>query len=260
MNEKEFSTKISLDTKDVISFYESYAPFWDARFGKSCYSTNYFLSSRFNSFEKLLSNNSNSQELIAAELGVGTGIYLEKTTKLFKKVLAIDGSSSMIHELTKKVHSQKIKNVQTILCDVTDQIPVTSGSVDIVYFFGLFEHIIELDKFLKNIKSILKKDGVVIGVTPNGLSPWYAIRKYFRGTSKHCTTDKYYRLQEIKEFFEKNGFKFDEALYWGAVPAGIKNRFIVLSLVVLEFMIKKTPLRIYLGGLSFKFRKCHDDF
>ena len=112
----------------------------------------------------------------------------------------------------------------------------------------------DVSLFLDELNRILKIDGVVIGVTPNGKSPWYRLRALVRGTGKHCSSDKYYTLPELNECFNKSGFKEEASMYWGAVPAGV-NYIVAKILSVFEPLIELSPFRSYLGGLTFSFTK-----
>jgi ubiquinone/menaquinone biosynthesis C-methylase UbiE len=131
---------------------------------------------------------------------------------------------------------------------------IDAAYADCVYFFGLIEHVIDVSSFLAEIMRVLKKEGVVIGITPNKNSPWYKIRHFIRQTGKHCTTDKYYSIKELNKLFLSNGFTKVYASYWGAVPAGT-NDYVGRFLSTIEPLLEKTYLRTLLGGLTFSYRK-----
>jgi len=135
---------------------------------------------------------------------------------------------------------------------VLDIKEVNDSSVDCIFFFGLIEHIIDVDGFINELKRILKKGGVLIGVTPNGTSPWYSIRPAVRGTGKHCSTDAYYSIRDLDNIFTPGGFSRIYASHWGSVPAGVGDIFGKL-LSKIEPLIEKTPLKIYLGGITFAY-------
>ena len=144
INERNFITTSSNSENDVIKFYEEYANNWDNRFG-DFKSTNHFLEKRFSIFEKFIKiNKKNSKS--ALELGVGTGVYVNKLTKLFNKITAVDGSNQMISILKKKVSKNKIKNVDCLCLNVLDMKELKDQSFDCIYFFGLIEHIVDTSK------------------------------------------------------------------------------------------------------------------
>jgi ubiquinone/menaquinone biosynthesis C-methylase UbiE len=252
MDEKSFITKKSNDEDDVIEFYDHYAHSWDNRFGLSM-STKHFIEKRWESFERVLGNSKKSD--LALELGVGTGIYIDRASKLFSKILAVDGSKKMLIELNKKLDEKKIRNVSTLHSNVLSISEVSNETIDCLYFFGLLEHIVNVDKFVQEIYRVLRKDGIVIGVTPNADSPWYRLRSLVRGTGKHCSSDKYYKKRDIESLFLRYGFYSAEFDYWGAVPAGLKSKNVYKILSFIEDKLRKTRFNNYLGGITFKFKK-----
>ena len=74
-----------------------------------------------------------------------------------------------------------------------------------------------------------------------------------RGTGFHCSSDKYYSENTINTLFEKNGFKKDQLIFWGAVPAGI-NILFYYFLYFIETIFEKCFLRKYLGGMTFIYK------
>lgn len=250
MDEKNFITTKSYEESDVIEFYEKYSKTWDERFGSGV-SAQYFLECRWNSFVNIFGD---ANKNIALELGVGTGIYIDRCSRLFKKVTAVDGSRGMIEMLEKKLSANNISNVNVLQSDVLDLSAIATNSIDIVYFFGLIEHIIDTPRFIDEIYRVLSVDGIVIGVTPNKWSPWYKLRKFMRGTGKHCSSDRYYSVFELKKMFGKR-FSLMKISYWGAVPAGLENGYLFKFLKNINQFLDKTPLSIFFGGITFKFQK-----
>jgi ubiquinone/menaquinone biosynthesis C-methylase UbiE len=253
MNEKNFRTKSTKQEADVIEFYDNYANTWDDRFLNS-YSDEIFLNNRWDSFTNIIKENRIFAD-IAIELGVGTGVYIERCSKLFGKIIAVDGSEHMLGNLSKKLIQLKIENVETYKSNVLSLSNISDSSIDLVYFFGLIEHIVDIDGFVKELSRILKTDGCIIGITPNRASPWYSIRNLFRGTGKHCSTDTYYHLTELKQIFNTIHLEFTVALYWGAIPAGLNNKFLVKALSFAEKILLKFNLSFLLGGITFLVRK-----
>lgn len=251
MNECNFDTKQSRSEEDVIHFYDNYAKDWDARFGH-LESTAYFLNQRWQMFEDILPPS--SSDGVALELGVGTGVYIDRSSQLFSKIYALDGSPKMIEQLQEKLRAHGLTNVEAIQGSATALSMIQDESMDVVYFFGLLEHIIQTDDFVREIRRVLKPGGVVVGVTPNGLSPWYGLRKLLRGTGSHCTTDRHYTKSKVLELFEPQGFQNERVIFWGAVPAGVGHTlFHILKFA--EKIVENSPLKMFLGGLTFMLRK-----
>lgn len=252
INETNFETMQSSSSTDVVTFYDQYAENWDERFG-STLATSIFLQQRLSSFLRVVSNLSGLDN--ALELGVGTGVYLDAVSKKFKQLDVVDGSPKMIEVLQAKVQNSKINNVTPHIGMVEDMPFIKSSSKDIVYFFGLIEHIINMDHFLMEISRVLKPSGVVVGVTPNSASPWYQIRRFVRGTGKHCSSDHYYGKKEISMILESHGFVPEKFDYFGSVPAGLKGKFLPSILKPLDRAFSSTPMLSMLGGITFLGRK-----
>jgi ubiquinone/menaquinone biosynthesis C-methylase UbiE len=251
MNEFSFGTKASSNESDVIQFYEDYAASWDTRFGE-CFSSDYFVERRWKSFEQAIVQQ-NVNKGLAVELGVGTGVYISRLSSIFEHIVAVDGSQEMLNQLNNKLNKFNIQNVTTINSDVLNISQIEDSSVDCIYFFGLIEHIVDIDSFVKEIKRQLKKGGVCIGVTPNGRSPWYKLRSLVRGTGRHCSTDRYYTSKQLDQLFLPNNFERSYVNCWGAVPAGIDDR-IGKPLAFMEPVFEKSPVARFLGGITFAYR------
>lgn len=252
MDERNFETQVVQSAGDVIQFYDLYADTWDERFGDFL-SSELFHKQRLNSFLETLKHA--KERKAALELGVGTGVYIEEVAKCFESLIAVDGSANMIQALNNKIQTRHIKNVKTFKSAAENMSFIERSSIDVVYFLGLLEHIVNTDEFFEELHRILKKDGSVVGLIANGNSPWYKLRKLVRGTDKHCSTDKYYNGKELRELLKANQFQVDIINYFGTVPAGTQNDNLAKLLYKIESPLKKLPLRTLLGGITFLAKK-----
>lgn len=254
MDERKFQTKISKSSEDVIAFYDEYAKHWDNRFDVDK-STDEFINARYKAFCEHLQGR---RFCIAAELGAGTGIYISKIHRHFKKLIAIDGSQKMLNKLDERLKHHGIRNVTIIKDNAETLETLDSNSMDMVYFFGLLEHIINVDSFIINIRRVLKKNGLLIGNIPNRLCPWYSIRKCIRGTGTHCSSDRYYTSREIKKLFKKYEFELVMLTFRGFLPAIKMNTIIFMLLRLSNKLLIYTPIRYFAGGIYFTFRKSNN--
>ena len=243
VNEKSFKTQIARSSRDVIDFYDNYAVSWDLRFADKK-STAEFHRIRFGSFIKV-ANLKKSDRLV--ELGVGTGNYLDMIMPFVKEIICIDGSKKMLDILSAKYRG--FSNIRILQMDLENPLKNITFEADIVYCFGLVEHIINFESFITNCKKMLKNNGMIIFITPNGRSPWYkGLRKLCRAGS-HCTSDKCYTKEQLDGLMIKYGFYPLASVYWGYFPAGISDFWFK----VLNFsgkLIDKTCLNRYTGGLT----------
>lgn len=247
MDEKSFKTKNASSSLDVIDFYDEYAETWDSRFGNN-ESTREFHKIRLGTFLDVAKLNQNK---IAIELGVGTGPYVEEIAPKVKKLICIDGSKGMLDVLRKK--TRNMSNVELQQIDLSNPLEKENFNADLVYFFGLIEHIINIDTLIENCKKMLQVSGEVVVVTPNALSPWYHGLRIFSRAGVHCTTDKYYSRRSLKKIMESHGFVEEECKYWGFFPAGSKG-LVYRFLRIAGLIVSKTPLIKFAGGMTISYR------
>ena len=247
MDERNFKTKQTRSSEDIISFYDQYAKTWDQRFNASA-STEEFHQMRLNSFLNLAQLN---KDITAIELGVGTGPYVKTIAGFVNRLICVDASREMLRVLTRKI--ENIDNIQIELLDITKPLFMNNLKADLVYFFGLIEHIIEIDIFIENCKRMLNDNGRLIVITPNGLCPWYyGVRNIIR-SGKHCSSDNYYSRNSLRKIMMRHGLFEEQYNYWGFFPAGIDGIFFYI-LKYLGIFLEKTPLKKYSGGMSIKYK------
>ncbi len=98
---------------------------------------------------------------IASGSGYGSEILVNEGKA--KKVIGIDISKEAIKYAQEKYGSKKIEFLQGDCRDI----PLKDKSVDAVVSFETIEHIEEHEQFMKEIRRVLRKTGVVVISTPN---------------------------------------------------------------------------------------------
>ena len=101
---------------------------------------------------------------IVLDIASGTGYgahYLAR--KGAKKVVGVDNSSQAI-EYSHKLYSAE--NVEFMIGDAR-KIPSGINTFDVVVSFETIEHFNEQEAFIREVKRVLKKDGILIISTPN---------------------------------------------------------------------------------------------
>lgn len=248
MDEKSFRTRQASSSKDVLDFYDEYAESWDQRFGDT-ESVREFHNIRLDIFLEIAEL---SKEKIAAELGVGTGPYVKRIAPLVKDLICVDGSAEMLKVLERKV--KDFNNVTLKHMDLSKPLKKVGIKADIVYFFGLIEHVIQIDNLIENCKMMLNEGGKIVVVSSNALSPWYyGLRRIFRA-GIHCTTDRYYSRSGLGKVMEKHGFSEERCKYWGFFPAGVEGLTYKFLCGIGNFF-GKTPLKIFGGGMTISYRR-----
>jgi SAM-dependent methyltransferase len=248
MDERSFQTQKAQSSRDVLAFYDAYAPSWDERFGDSP-TTRAFHRMRLDSLLALARFRPSDR---AVELGVGTGAYLDDIAPKVRELVCVDGSRGMLDVLEAK-HAH-LPNLRVTQLDL-EQPAAPELAADVVYCFGLLEHIIDTRTFLDNCRRMLVPGGRLIIVAPNGESPWYGAMRRLCRAGSHCTSDRYYSKAACAALLEPHGFRYEAAKYWGYAPAGIPP-FAYGLLTAIGRVVDRTPLRRFAGGLTIAFTRC----
>lgn len=93
------------------------------------------------------------------DVGAGYGIFLEEILKLntFDKVIGIEPNK----DLARTCREKKIETIEKSIEEIkTDEL---KGSV--VCSFEVFEHVFDPDKFIKDLKKVTKKNGLILLTT-----------------------------------------------------------------------------------------------
>ncbi|MCX7954406.1 MAG: class I SAM-dependent methyltransferase [Bacteroidales bacterium] len=122
------------------------------------------------------------KEKITLDIACGSGYGTSYLAKHAKYVYGIDIDSETINE-NKKIYKEK--NIQFIHADAHN-IPLDNESIDVVVSFETIEHLYNANLFLKEIKRVLKKEGMLLISTPNkknseenNIKNDYHIREYY---------------------------------------------------------------------------------
>jgi len=246
MDERTFTTQQASSSHDVLRFYDAYAASWDERFGTD-ESVRRFHCMRLESLIRLARFQKTDE---AVELGVGTGPYVAAIAPRVHALRCIDGAAGMIEVLARK--HRMLPNVSMQQLDLEQRIGDGFPKADIVYWFGLIEHIINVEPFLANCRAMLKPGGRLVFAAPNGRCPWYgSLRKIWRAGS-HCTSDHYYTPEECDRLLAPHGFKRNGLTYWGYAPAGVSGWLYALASAIGR-VLDMTLLRRYAGGMTLSY-------
>ncbi|MDQ2085499.1 methyltransferase domain-containing protein [Herbivorax sp. ANBcel31] len=145
------SQSYSASEGDTKEYYNQIAPKWEE------IRKNYYDESIKN---HLLNLGILKKDKTVIDLGSGNGYISTAVAKHVKKVIAVDISKEMIKELKKNAKINGIKNIDTIESNSID-IPVEDEAVDMVCANMFLHHKDEPEFAIKEIKRVLKPDGIV---------------------------------------------------------------------------------------------------
>ncbi|MBP9715359.1 MAG: class I SAM-dependent methyltransferase [Candidatus Pacebacteria bacterium] len=141
------------------------------------------------------------EDMIVADLGAGTGFYSLALSKIVPrgKVYAIEVVPDYLQTILNKVKEAKIGNVDCFLGDV-EKIGGTKlkdGIIDRVVASNILFQVEDKDKFIEEVKRILKKDGQVL------LIDWTVDNSSPLGNRKEAISKEQATLLFTKKGFSK---------------------------------------------------------
>ncbi len=132
------------------------------------------------------------------EVGPGSIEHLDYNSTKPKKYILADIRQDFLDISENRLKYYNIKNVKKIrVRDIN--IPLQDNSIDILISFHQFEHIYRLDEYLKEIKRILKPNGLIVGAVPTeGSLAW--------GLGRCLTSNRYVK--------KNMNFNYNKIICW----------------------------------------------
>ncbi len=137
---------------------------------------------------------------LAVDIGSNDGILLKGFQKMGVKVIGVEPATN----IAKMAEENGVETINDFFNESSaNEIIKRKGNADIITATNVFAHVGNINDFTKNIKSLLKKDGIfVIEI------------QYFVDTLEKMTFDNvyhehvsYFTLTSLKNFFERNGMQ-----------------------------------------------------
>ena len=130
----------------------------------------------------------------AIDLGTGLGFLLPFLSKNFKRVKAIDYSPKMIE------YARKHNKLENVSLEVADMLKIKYKNLDVAIAVNsvIASSVKDVEKILKNIHSLLSKNGVLIAVLPSLESVLYCamlvyekkLKRYSEKTAREKTMEE----------------------------------------------------------------------
>jgi ubiquinone/menaquinone biosynthesis C-methylase UbiE len=144
--------------------------------------------------EEILETLKIEPNLVAADLGCGSGFFTIPLSKEAKKVYAIDVQKRMLEFLQEKIRRLKIRNIEPLL-STGSEIPLENDSVDLLLSMNTLHEFDDKERMVEQIGRVLKQGGVTVIADfkkkNTGFGPPVAIRL---------------SEQQAINLFEQNGF------------------------------------------------------
>lgn len=150
---------------------------------------------------------------IVLDIASGSGYGTKMISSSAKKVYGVDVNEVAVNYARKHFGA---KNIEYKVGD-GERIPLPDDSVDVVTTFETIEHIKDYGKFVKEIKRVLKSDGLAIVSTPNDL-------EFAEGNHFHLHEFEHDELTSLLEQDFKNIKPYFQAT-WKYVALGDEKTF-----------------------------------
>lgn len=111
---------------------------------------------------------------IYLDLGCGTGETSIRLARAGKQVTGVDISSKLLSVSAHK----NIQNLSFVVSDISTM-PFPDNFADCIALNDVIEHIPDVESLLKEFVRVVKKDGTIIILSPNLLTPIKPIRHFF---------------------------------------------------------------------------------
>jgi ubiquinone/menaquinone biosynthesis C-methylase UbiE len=104
---------------------------------------------------------------IFLDAGCGDGFISLEASKIVGndgKIFAADVHEISLDILRREIEEKNIVNIEPLLTDITNTIPIDNASIDVYFTANVFHGIVgndEIDSTMKEIKRVLKDDGVL---------------------------------------------------------------------------------------------------
>ena len=114
----------------------------------------------------------------ALDAGCGSGFFSRYFCDQGMETVSLDYSLKAL-EMARQATSGRTRTLRADLLE--DRLADQSGPFDIVFTDGLLEHFsqAEQENILRNLMSVLDKQGVIVTFVPNRWSPWELIRPWY---------------------------------------------------------------------------------
>jgi len=154
------------------------------------------------------------ENMIVADLGAGSGFYTIPAAKMVPmgKVYAIEIQKDFLTTINNKTKEAHLNNVECLLGDVEKKggTKLKDNIIDAIIASNIFFQVIDKDKFIEEIKRILKPEGKLL------LIDWSD-----GSSSIGPNFDKVIPKSIAREMFENKGFVWQRDIDAGAHHYGI---------------------------------------
>ncbi|HVF91086.1 MAG TPA: methyltransferase domain-containing protein [Blastocatellia bacterium] len=200
---------------DIRDFFDGFAHAYSERHGHPDRLLNYRIA--------LIKRYANpSKDEVVLDIGCGNGHHLLALAGDIGRGVGVDLSPAMIEVAQERLRASPRQDNLTFLSDDGEKLAaLAERSIDLAICVGALEHMLNKSGVLVNAYRTLKAPGRFFCLTLNGGYFWYeALAPLLGLETKHLSTDKFLRRDELVRLLTEAGFCRIEVGYWTFIPRG----------------------------------------
>jgi len=142
------------------------------------------------------------------DLGCNNGQHSLKIARKCRKVVGVDYDRMQLQIARESSRDKGIKNVKFIFHNLEKKLSIKNNSFDKILCLDVLEHIVNRKLLLKEIKRILKPEGIAFIAIPNTKTSWKKLQKKV-GLNYYSDPDHKieYSLESAKKTLNMAGFE-----------------------------------------------------
>lgn len=245
---KQNDMKQTLKEKNEISHFDKHASEYDANYHYVEPFTKYKINKKFNDLVDFIKENHGKKSIKILEIGCGTGEYTKKVAERFpnSKIIALDISSEILKIGIKKCKS--LKNT-SFICESAYNTKLPDESCDMIIGYYILHHI-DISKFVKEAKRVLKPGGTIFFCEPNILNPVVYIIKSTKWIKKIIgDSPDEWAINPLTVAEELKGFKVvkisTSEFVWPIKSVSLK---VMVAIDKITAYFKMVPVLKFFGG------------
>lgn len=149
----------------------------------------------------------NSKDVVI-DLGSGNGQNAIKAAKFAREIIACEIDGKLINQAKASAVFAKIKNIRWEKTDLERELKFRDESFDKAFFLDVLEHLKNRDQILKEVRRVLKRNGLLFLGVPNNQTSW---KKFQRSAGICSFSDPDHKIEfsqrSIKALLKKHKFK-----------------------------------------------------
>jgi ubiquinone/menaquinone biosynthesis C-methylase UbiE len=159
---------------------------------------------------------------VVLDVGCGNGHHLLALAGEIGRGIGVDLSQAMIEVAQERLRDSPWQGKLTFISDDGERLgTLAEDSIDLAMCVGAFEHLLKKSDALASAHRILKPRGRFFCLTINGGYCWYrALAPLFGLETKHLSTDKFLKRDELVRLLTVSGFRRIQVGYWTFIPKG----------------------------------------